>query len=391
MTEKLVGDRLEGRDTARTTGVSAPCHGQSTRQHAAADAEMDADMILVRGGLGLIGSDRFYAEERPVVEAEVGDVWWAPHPVTNAQFAVFVAETGYVTVAERDLDPGDFPGADPELLVAGSQVFTQPPGPVPLHDWTQWWRWQPGAQWRHPHGDEEQESRRWPGPQVEHWSQIADHPVVHVGWEDALAYALWAGQDLPTEAEWEHAARGGLVGASFAWGEELDPGGDVLANTWQGPFPWRSNDRRGHHRTSPVASYPPNGYGLFDMIGNVWEWTRTPWTPDHRDLVAPASPSLLPSSDGRRASSVGAATPVGLGAPPQQDRPVSGSCCGGHQRPVPGEARASVTEQDRMVTKGGSHLCSPHYCRRYRPAARQGQGVRDSTSHVGFRCVTRAG
>ncbi len=299
--------------------------------------------VLVPGGHDRIGSERFYPEEHPVVEVEVADLWWEPHPVTNAQFAAFVAETGHVTVPELPLDPADFPGADPDLLVPGSQVFTETPGPVPLHDWTQWWRWQEGAQWRHPEG---------PGSD---WRDRADHPVVHVGWEDAVAYAAWAGRDLPTEAEWEHAARGALVGADYAWGDELVPQGVVMANTWQGPFPWRSEDPDGHHRTSPVASYPPNGYGLFDMIGNVWEWTRTPWTPNH-------------------------AEPAGTGTShPESGKPT---CCGGSLVPVPGELV-------RMVTKGGSHLCSPHYCRRYRPAARQGHGIRDTTSHVGFRCVER--
>ncbi len=219
----------------------------------------------------------------------------------------------------------------------GSQVFTQCPGPVPLTDWTRWWRWQEGAQWRHPQG---------PGSD---WHVIPDHPVVHVGWEDATAYAAWAGKDLPTEAEWEHAARGGLAGADYAWGDELSPGGVVLANTWQGPFPWRSDDPDGHDRTSPVGSYPANAYGLVDMIGNVWEWTSSPWTPSHAQVVAPL--------------------------------PVAAPCCGGSR---------GLQESDRMVTKGGSHLCSPDYCRRYRPAARQGHGVRDTTSHVGFRCVVRS-
>ena len=303
-------------------------------------------LLRVPGGLDQVGSGRFYPEEQPVVEVEVADLSWAPHPVTNAQFATFVEATGHVTVPELPLDPADFPGADPDLLVPGSQVFTETLGPVPLHDWTQWWRWQEGAQWRQPDG---------PGSD---WRDRTDHPVVHVGWEDAVAYAAWAGQDLPTEAEWEHAARGGLGGADYAWGDELAPSGVPLANTWQGPFPWRSDDPDGHHRTSPVASYPPNGYGLFDMVGNVWEWTRTPWTANHADLVATTEPR--------------AADPASTGSP----------CCGGRVAPALGE-------QDRMVTKGGSHLCSPHYCQRYRPAARQGHGIRDTTSHVGFRCVAR--
>jgi sulfatase modifying factor 1 len=292
-------------------------------------------MVLVPGGTTTLGSRRFYPEERPVREVRVDDLWFDASPVTNADFARFVADTGHVTVPEVAPDPADFPGADAELLVPGSQVFTRTAGPVPLDDWTQWWRWQPGASWRAPQG---------PGSS---WEEIPDHPVVHAGWVDAMAYAGWAGKDLPTEIEWEYAARGGLIGHEFAWGDELSPDGAVLANTWHGPFPWRSDDPDGFDRTSPVGSYPGNGYGLVDMIGNVWEWTRSRWTPSHSPRPAPA-----------------AAAP----------------CCGGSLR---------LEESDRMVIKGGSHLCSPDYCRRYRPAARQGHGVNDTTSHVGFRCVAR--
>jgi formylglycine-generating enzyme len=295
-------------------------------------------MVRVPGGETAIGSERFYPEERPVRHVGVGDVWFDVHPVTNAEFARFVEETGHVSVAEVAPDPADFPGADPALLVPGSQLFTPTTGPVDLSDWTRWWRWQPGASWRAPQG---------PGSS---WYDVADHPVVHVGWEDATAYAAWAGKDLPTEAEWEHAARGGLAGRDYAWGEELAPGGELLANTWQGRFPWQDDDPRGHRRTSPVGSYPANGYGLRDMIGNVWEWTRSAWTPTHAGPVA-------------------------------TEEAATAACCGGTAR---------VRETDRKVTKGGSHLCSPDYCRRYRPAARQGHGVRDTTSHVGFRCVRRA-
>ena len=294
-------------------------------------------LVHIPGGITRIGSDRFYPEEWPPQEVPVGDVWLARSPVTNAQFAEFVEATGHVTVPERAPDARDFPDADPELLVPGSQVFSQTAGPVHLDDWTQWWRWQPGAQWRHPDG---------PGSD---WYDIADHPVVHVGWEDAAAYAAWAGLDLPTEAEWERAARGGLIGSDYAWGAELSPDGSILANTWQGSFPWRSQDPHGHDRTSPVGSYPPNAYGLVDMIGNVWEWSSSPWTPSH------------------------------AAAPPPSNEPAR-PCCGG---------RAVHQESTRMVTKGGSHLCSPTYCQRYRPAARQGHGIRDTTSHVGFRCVRR--
>jgi sulfatase modifying factor 1 len=296
-----------------------------------------SDDVLVPGGTTTVGNDHYYAEERPPREVTVGDVWFDRYPVTNAAFAAFVEETGHLTVAEIAPDPDDFPGADPALLVPGSQVFTQTPGPVRLDDWTQWWRWQPGASWRSPQG---------PGST---WQDIPDHPVVHVGWSDASAYARWAGRDLPTETEWEYAARGGLRGRDFAWGDDLTPDGQVLANTWRGSFPWRSEDPQGFDRTSPIGSYPANGYGLHDMIGNVWEWTRTRWSATHAgpaDDVEPATP-----------------------------------CCGGSLR---------LEETDRMVTKGGSHLCAPDYCQRYRPAARQGHGVNDTTSHVGFRCVRRA-
>ena len=290
-------------------------------------------MVLVPGGSTVIGNDHFYPEERPLREVTVADVWFDEHPVTNAEFARFVAETSHVTVAEVAPDPADFPGADPALLVPGSQVFTLTSGPVHLGDWTQWWRWQPDASWRAPQG---------PGSS---WEQIADHPVVHVGWEDATAYARWAGKDLPTEAEWEWAARGGLVGARFAWGEELRPGDVLMANTWQGPFPWRSDDPDGHHRTSPVGSYPANGYGLRDMIGNVWEWTADAWSPRHG-----MAPTVQP---GERAN-LFAADAAGPG---------------------------------RRVTKGGSHLCAPEYCVRYRPAARSSQTEDSATTNLGFRCA----
>jgi formylglycine-generating enzyme len=294
--------------------------------------------VRVPGGPTVLGSRDFYAEELPIVQVDVGEVLWQPHPVTNAAFARFVEATGYPTVAERPLDAAQFPGVPADQLAPGSQVFTPTSGPVDLTDWQRWWRWQPGASWRAPQG---------PGS---HWQDLADHPVVHVGWEDAAAYAVWLRAELPTEAEFEHAARGGLPDATYAWGEELAPGGTTMANTWQGAFPWRSDDPLGHDRTSPVGSYPANGFGLFDMIGNVWEWTRTRWTPTHLRL----GDDLVHQTE-------------------------THGCCG--------PARPDVVDGDRMVTKGGSHLCSPGYCRRYRPAARQGHGVRDTTSHVGFRCV----
>jgi sulfatase modifying factor 1 len=289
-------------------------------------------MVLVPGGTSTIGSLDFYPEERPLREVTVTDRWVDEHPVTNAQFRRFVKHTGHVTVAEISPDPADFPGADPADLVPGSQVFVGTAGPVPLDDWTRWWAWVPGANWRHPEGPDSTLHGR------------DRHPVVHIGFEDALAYAQWADRSLPTEAEWEHAARGGLRQATYPWGDDVTPGGRIMANTWLGEFPHGNLAAPGSDRTSPVKRFPPNGYGLYDVVGNVWEWTITPWTDNH--------------------SSAEDAAP---------------SCCA--PRPV------GLTEQDRYVTKGGSHLCAPSYCHRYRPAARQGHTVRSTTSHLGFRCV----
>jgi len=292
-------------------------------------------MKIVPGGTFSMGSDEFYPEERPIVAASVEDLWVDEHPVTNAAFRRFVADTGHVTVAEQPPDPADFPDADADLLVPGSQVFVPPAGPVPLDDWTRWWAWVPGADWCHPEGPET----------TLHGRDL--HPVVHVGFEDATAYASWASARLPAEAEWEHAARGGLDGVRYAWGEEFMPRGQVMANTWHGRFPFENLAPHGFTRTSPVKRFPPNGYGLYDVTGNVWEWTSSRWTANH-------------SVD-----------------EPAQAAEAGTSCC----------APSSIGEHDRYVMKGGSHLCAPSYCHRYRPAARQAQGPRDTTSHLGFRCV----
>ncbi|HSJ59679.1 MAG TPA: formylglycine-generating enzyme family protein [Jiangellaceae bacterium] len=292
------------------------------------------NMVQVPAGRFMMGSRDFYPEERPIREVEVGGFWLDEHPVTNAEFRRFVKSTGHVTIAEQAPDPADFPGADPADLVPGSQVFTASSGPVPLDDWTRWWRWVPGADWRHPLGPDSKLDGR------------DRHPVVHIGYEDALAYARWAGKDLATEAEWEYAARGGLDGATYSWGDEFMPRGKVMANTWHGRFPWENLRPHGFDRTSPIGRFPPNGYGLYDVAGNVWEWTRSTWTSTH--------------------------------AGPVDTTPA---CCGpGHEH---------VGEEDRRVIKGGSHLCAPSYCHRYRPAARQGHAVRSTTSHLGFRCVLR--
>jgi sulfatase modifying factor 1 len=275
-----------------------------------------------------MGSDDFYPEERPVREASVEGFWIDVHPVTVASFRRFVKATGYVTLAERTPDAAGYPGADPEQLVPGSIVFRPTQGPVSLDDHRAWWKYVPGACWRSPEG---------PGSDT---YTRARHPVVHIAHEDALAYAGWAGRVLPTEAEWERAARGGLEGATYAWGEDPLPGGRYMANTWQGEFPRRDLGLDGHVGTSPVGAYPANGYGLLDVTGNVWEWT--------------AEDFGLPRADG--------------------------ACC------APDHGGGEI---GRKVIKGGSHLCAPSYCLRYRPAARQGQDTDSSTSHLGFRCVLR--
>ncbi|MCE7797218.1 formylglycine-generating enzyme family protein [Sphingobium sufflavum] len=305
-------------------------------------------MVSVPGGMFSMGSDRFYAEEAPVRRVRVDAFWMDVSPVTNRQFATFVAATGHRTLAEIAPDPADYPGLLPEMAHAGSLLFQQTAGPVDLTDPSQWWDFRLGADWAHPLGPDSGLEEIW------------DHPVVHVAYEDAAAYARWVGKRLPTEAEWEFAARGGLDGADYAWGDELAPGGAMLANTWQGAFPFANLLTDGWERTSPVGIYPPNGYGLVDMIGNVWEWTSD-WY-----------------------------------AHPKVERKTKGSCCtianprGARQRDSVDPA-APTTAMGRKVLKGGSHLCAPNYCQRYRPAARHPQAIDSSTSHIGFRCVVRAG
>lgn len=303
-----------------------------------------ADMAWIAGGRFQMGSDTHYPEEAPAHEVALDGFWIDRAPVTNADFARFVDATGYVTLAEQPPRPEDYPDADPRLLIAGSLVFCPPATPGHQADWTRWWRLAAGADWRHPQG---------PDSGID---GLADHPVVHVCHGDALAYARWCGKALPSEAEWEYAARGGLDRAEFAWGTDLVPDGQHRANTWQGQFPHENLALDGHAGTSPVLAFPPNGYGLFDMIGNVWEWTDD-WYRPHHD--APARSCCLPRN------------------------PRGGSAEASHDPAAPGLALP------RKVLKGGSHLCAPNYCRRYRPAARQPQTVDTASVHIGFRCVRR--
>ena len=301
-------------------------------------------MTFIPGGTFLMGSDQHYPEEAPAHRVAVDDFWIDRDPVTNAEFERFVRETGYATLAERPLDPAQYPGVARHLLAPASLLFCPPRHYVEATDWRRWWRLMPGASWRHPYGPGS--SRRG----------LEAHPVVHVAYEDALAYARWAGKELPTEAQWELAARGGLENAEFAWGDTFTPGGRHMANTWQGRFPHENTVLDGFERTSPVRSFPPNGYGVYDMIGNVWEWTSDYYAA-HADAAA-GKICCVPRN-------------------PRRSSAVEDSF----------DPHAPALRIARRVIKGGSHLCAPEYCRRYRPAARQPQAIDTPTSHIGFRCM----
>ena len=306
----------------------------------ASPVETTEGMRLIAGGSFTMGSANWYPEELPLRRVRVDSFWIDETPVTNRQFARFVAETGHVTTAQI------VPGMDR----AGSLVFTKPPGPVPLSEFHHWWKFEFGADWRHPLGPESDLDA------LDLW----DHPVVHVSWHDADAYARWAGKALPTEAEHEFAARGGLEGREFAWGDELAPEGRMMANYWQGLFPFSNTREDGWERTSPVGSFPANGHGLFDMIGNVWEWTQDWWAEN------PAAP---------KKKSPQACCTIG--------NPRGGRLKDSFE---PAEPQVRF---GRKVLKGGSHLCAANHCMRFRPAARHPEMIDTSTSHIGFRCVRR--
>jgi sulfatase modifying factor 1 len=305
------------------------------------------DMIRIAGGTFCMGSDKHYPEEAPAHRATVSGFWIDRTPVTNRQFKEFVRRTGHKTFAETPPDPRNYPGAVPHMIFAGSLVFSPPKHPVDLRDWSQWWTLLKGADWRHPYG---------PRSSI---NNLDNHPVVHVTYDDALAYARWAGKDLPTEAEWEFAARAGLDGAEFAWGNDFTPDGQHRANTWQGNFPHENRCDDGFERTAPVLAFPPNAYGVYDMIGNVWEWTADWYLAQHE-------------ADAQKACCI-----------PENPR--------GGREDASYDPRQPEIKIPRKVIKGGSHLCAPNYCRRYRPAARHAEPVDTSTSHLGFRCIMRQG
>lgn len=299
------------------------------------------NMVWIPGGTFQMGSNLHYPEEGPVHEVTVGGFWMDQCQVTNADFRKFVEATGYVTFSERPPDPALYPGARPEMMVTGSVVFRKPHHRVDLRNHYNWWTYVEGANWRHPEG---------PGSSLKGRAQ---HPVVHVAWEDVEAYANWIGKQIANEAEWEFAARGGLDGKVYCWGDEFAPGDKMMANTWQGEFPVENRRKDGFERTAPVGSFPPNGYGLYDMAGNVWEWTSD-WYEDRHQAARPCCASA--TVEAREKS---------------------------YDPRMPGIAIP------RKVLKGGSFLCAPNYCLRYRPAARIAHPVDTGTCHIGFRCIVR--
>ena len=296
-------------------------------------------MVWVPGGTYWMGCpDCEMPDTLPVHLVRVGGFWMDTTPVTNAQFAAFVRATGYVTVAERELDPRDFPGVPADKLVSGSAVFTPPPRPVPLDNPLVWWHYVAGASWKHPEGPASAIAGR------------EDHPVVQVAWEDARAYLEWKGSRLPSEAEYEFAARGGLDRQRYAWGDELKPGGHWAANIWQGEFPSHNSQDDHHLRTSPVRAFAPNGFGLYDMGGNVWQWCADWYRPDYYAQSAATVPAVDPRGPDRSFDP--------------------------HE---PGTAK--------RVVRGGSFLCSDRYCSRYLVGSRGKAEISSGTSNLGFRGV----
>jgi formylglycine-generating enzyme required for sulfatase activity len=304
------------------------------------------DMAQIPSGTFRMGSDDHYPEERPAHAVTLDGFRIDRYAVTNAAFAAFIAATDYVTFAERPLDPTLYPGARPDLLKPGSAVFRSPSRPLQPRDLRDWWEYAPSADWQHPEGPASSITGR------------EREPVVHIAFEDALAYAAWAGKALPTEAEWEFAARGGLDGAVYCWGDEFTPGGQWMANTWQGEFPWQNESLDGFAARAPVGCFPANGYGLFDMAGNVWEWTKDWYAAGHPH--DPSRPCCAPVN------------PHGVAEALSYDL----------TQPGPRVAR--------RVIKGGSFMCAPNYCQRYRPAARYPQAIDTTPATSAFAaCVAR--
>jgi sulfatase modifying factor 1 len=346
-TPSRIAQLLAANQSAAST-LTAPA--VSDKQPSAAATNGPSSMVWIPGGEFTMGTDEAesYPQERPAHRVRVDGFWMDATEVTNAEFAKFVKATGYVTVAERkpdweelkkQLPPGTAKPAD-EILVPGALVFTKPAGRVSLNDVRNWWRWTPGANWRAPDGPESNIKGR------------EQYPVVQVSWDDAAAYAKWAGKRLPTEAEWEFAARGGLEGKRYAWGDDLKPNGKWLANIFEGEFPYHDTGEDGFAGLAPVRSFPPNAYGLYDMIGNAWEWCSDWYRADYYSMFA-----------GKANAVINPPGPTESLDPEEPDQP-------------------------KRVTKGGSFLCSDQYCLNYRPSARRGSATDTGMSHIGFRCVT---
>lgn len=338
MLEKKAGkDYARRNDAPKGLGHTPPSPKEPAVAAAATnpnDHSWTNGMRWIPGGTFQMGSEEGQPDEKPVHEVTVAGFWMDTHELTNEEFERFVKATGYVTIAERKPRQEDFPDAPPEALVPGAIVFTPPPGDVPLHDHMAWWRYVPGANWRHPEGPDSTLQGR------------EKYPVVQVAWFDAMAYAKWAGKRLPTEAEWEFAARGGKAKLTYIWGNEKTPDGRWMANIWQGKFPNGNTVQDGHKSQSPVGSYPPNDYGLFDMAGNAWEWTSDWYMPDYYAK----SPRQNPQG-------------------PQES----------YDPNEPGVWK--------RITRGGSYLCTEAYCWGYRPAMRMKTSPDTGLNHTGFRCV----
>lgn len=317
---------------------------------AAEPAKNPSGMVWIKGGEFTMGTDdeKSMPNERPAHQVEVDSFWMDEAPITNAEFAKFVKATGYLTTAERkplwedlkkQLPPGT-PKPPDSVLVAGALVFHPSKGPVDLRNMSNWWTWTPGASWKHPEGPESSIKGK------------DNYPVVQVSWDDAAAYAKWAGKRLPTEAEWEYASRGGLKQKRYAWGDEFMPKGKPMANTWTGKFPYLNTKEDGFEGLAPVKSFPANGYGLYDMGGNVWNWCSDWYRPDTNVLNARES-----------------------------------GCCSNPKGPKSSLSPERPYQTEEHVIKGGSFLCNPEYCESYRPSARRGTPPDTGSMHVGFRCV----
>jgi len=325
---------------------SSKAFGPTTEDSSARPGQQPEGMVFIPGGTFSMGTDRAWetlcdmpgstADATPIHAVHVDPFWMDEHEVTNKEFAAFVKATGYITVAEQKPTPEEFPGAPAESLVPGSVIFRPTSQPVPLDNHYQWWAYEPGASWRHPEG---------PGSEAED-----NMPVVHVAWEDAQAYARWAGKRLPSEAEWEFAARGGLTGMLYAWGDQLTVKGKYMCNSYQGKFPVSDTGEDGFIRAAPIRSYPANGYGLYDMAGNVWEWCADWYDFNYYQTF--------------QAGQI-ANNPVG---PSQSFDPAE-----------PGVMK--------KVHRGGSYLCTDQYCARYMNGTRGKGDWRTGTNHLGFRCV----